>query len=91
MKYKITITQNAVLDSLKLARSEPASFKKYNQLLRELEDHPTTGTGHPHMLRADKAGKWARSISKKHRLVYEIIEKEVIVLVLSTYGHYDDK
>ena len=36
-------------------------------------------------------GQWSRSITKKHRLVYQINEYEVIVLVLSAYGHYDDK
>ena len=28
---------------------------------------------------------------KKHRLVYEIHDTEVVVLVLIAYGHYNDK
>lgn len=31
------------------------------------------------------------TITKKHRLVYRILETEVHVDVLSAYGHYDDK
>ena len=31
------------------------------------------------------------SITKKHRLVYEIRDTEVIVLVLTAFGYYDDK
>lgn len=27
----------------------------------------------------------------KHRLVYKIEEEKITVLVLSAYGHYDDK
>ena len=30
-------------------------------------------------------------ITKKHRMVYRIFDTEVVVLVLSAYGHYDDK
>jgi len=74
-----------------LRKSDPAAFKKAVKLLNELVDHPTTGTGHPHPLVGDRAGQWARSITKKHRLVYLIKETEVIVLVLTAYGHYDDK
>lgn len=34
---------------------------------------------------------WSRRISRKHRLVYEIAETVVRVIVLSAYGHYGDK
>ena len=30
-------------------------------------------------------------MSLKHRLVYEIHDNEVVVLVISAWGHYDDK
>lgn len=29
--------------------------------------------------------------NKKHRLVYRIFEDKVLILLLSSYGHYDDK
>ena len=57
----------------------------------ELHIHPQTGTGHPEPLRGDSLGQWSRRITKKHRLVYQILNREVIVLVLTAYGHYDDK
>ena len=74
-----------------LRKSDPSAFRKAVNLLNELMEHPTTGTGHPHPLSGDRTGQWSRSITKKHRLVYQINECEVIVLVLSAYGHYDDK
>ncbi|MBO7601655.1 MAG: type II toxin-antitoxin system YoeB family toxin [Bacteroidaceae bacterium] len=36
-------------------------------------------------------GRRSREITKKHRMVYRIIEEDVYVDVLSAYGHYDDK
>jgi len=53
--------------------------------------HPHTGTGHPEQLKGDRTGQWSRTITKKHRLIYEIFETEVHVDVLSAYGHYGDK
>lgn len=89
--YTLTYAPTAEEDLRKLKRNEPAAFKKVCLLLNELVEHPKTGTGHPHPLTGDRAGEWSRSITKKHRLVYEIREQEVCVLVLSAYGHYDDK
>ena len=76
---------------LRLAKSEPKAFAKAQRFLEEMKVHPKTGTGHPEPLRGDRAGQWSRQITKKHRMVYEIHETEVIVLVLTAYGHYDDK
>ena len=89
--YEIIYSPNAKEDLLKLQRSEPAAFKKVAKCIEELRVHPKTGTGHPEPLTGDRAGQWSRHISKKHRLIYEIFEREVYVDVLSAYGHYDDK
>lgn len=91
MTYDIKYTPNAEKDLRKLKQSEPAAFKKAIRLLNELMEHPTTGTGRPHQLTGDRQGQWLRSITKKHRLVYEVNNSEILVLVLASYGHYDDK
>lgn len=91
MIYKIDIKERAEYDLLRLAKEEPKAFLKAQSLIEELKEHPKTGTGHPEPLKGDRAGQWSRRISKKHRLIYEIREAEVIVLILTAYGHYDDK
>ena len=91
MRYKVEIKEMAQEDLKHLLHNEPSAYHKALALIGELYDHPKTGTGHPEPLRGERAGQWSRRISKKHRLVYEIRETEVIVLVLTAYGHYDDK
>ena len=89
--YNIDYKEQALLDIAKLKKGEPAAYKKVVSFIEEMKLHPKTGTGHPEPLRGERAGQWSRRISKKHRLVYEIRETEVIVLVLTAYGHYDFK
>lgn len=89
--YRLQYTPEAEAGMVKLKRSEPKAFAKLGKLLAELIDHPTYGTGHPERLKGDRAGEWSRAITKKHRLIYEIHDDLVVVLVLSAYGHYDDK
>ena len=89
--YEIIYSPQAIEDLLRLQRSEPAAYKKVCKFIEELKEHPKTGTGHPEQLKGDRAGQWSCTITKKHRLIYEIIEKTVHVDILSAYGHYDDK
>ena len=89
--YDIIFTQQAKADIAVLRRSEPTAHKKLVKLVNELMEHPRSGTGKPEQLTGDRAGQWSRRITKKHRLVYEIHDTEVVVLVLTAYGHYDDK
>lgn len=89
--YDIQHTSKSDEDLAKLKRDEPKAFKKAMKLLDELIDHPYTGTGHPEPLKGDRSGQWSRTITKKHRLIYEVHDDIVVVLVLSAYGHYDDK
>ena len=89
--YKLRLSERAEDDLSRLKKNEPQAFRKASLLLEELVDHPTTGMGHPEPLKRDRVGQWSRRINKKHRLTYEVQEEVVLVLVLSAYGHYDDK
>ena len=92
MSYSITITLEAKQDILNLRKSgDKMALKKLDILLNELRDHPQTGTGKPEMLRNRLSGLWSRRITDKHRLIYEINDEMVHVIILNTYGHYSDK
>ena len=91
MKYQIHYLVSAERGLLQLYKSEPKAYQKALKLIAELRDHPRTGTGHPEQLRGDRSNQWSRRITQRHRLVYEIRDTEVVVLVLTAYGHYEDK
>ena len=90
MSYKIIVLPTADKEVRALKQNEPQAYKKLIKLLEELEEHPETGTGHPKPLGENRVGQWSRRITQKHRLVYKIEEEQIIVLILSAYGHYDD-
>lgn len=89
--YDITYTQDALTDLKRLQKNEPKVYQKARRFIDELREHPKSGTGHPEPLKGKPEGRWSRELTKKHRLVYRIFDEEVLVLVLSSYGHYDDK
>ena len=91
MAYSLEFKKQATQDLLLLSQNEPKAFAKAQTMIAELREHPRTGTGKPEPLFGDRAGQWSRRITKKHRLIYEIHDTEVIVLILTAYGHYADK
>jgi len=88
--YKIEFSEKAKKDVKKLSTT-PKYFSKLEKLLEEIRVNPTTGTGKPEQLKYYKEPTWSRRISDKHRLVYRIQDEVVVVLVISAYGHYEDK
>lgn len=91
MMYNIEFTPDAQADLAKLLKSEPKVYKKALRFIEELQEHPKSGLGHPEPLKGQPEDRWSRELTKKHRLVYRIYENEVLVLVISAYGHYNDK
>ena len=91
MKYTVILTEEASADLKRLQRNEPSAYKKALKLIAELGEHPKMGTGHPEPLKGLPEGRWSRQITKKHRLVYRIDNGKVLVIVLASYGHNDDK
>lgn len=92
MKYRITLDPNVLSDIDKhIKAGNKKLVVKINLLISELSEHPRNGTGKPEQLKGYSKELWSRRIDGKHRLVYQIIEEELVVLALAAYGHYGDK
>jgi toxin YoeB len=87
--YSLAYTDEALKDIEALKKSgNRAALEKLETLLTELTEHPKTGIGKPEPLRGNFSGCWSRHITSKHRLVYRIVEQQVVVVILQAYGHY---
>ena len=64
--------------------------KKIQELILTIQKNPFEGIGKPEQLKHNLSGLWSRRINQEHRLVYEINERnEIIILdILSLKGHY---
>ena len=91
MRYIIDISDHADKIIRKWKKSNPQRFKKYQRIYHELADHPRTGTGHPEPLRGGNDITYSRRLSAHDRIIYDIHDETVTVLVIDVEGHYDDK
>ena len=88
--YEIEFSEEATKELLKMMKSDIQAYKKFENLIPELREHPYTGTGQPHQLRHVN-GIWSRNLDKKNRLRDIVNDTTVVVVIVSALGHYDDK
>lgn len=89
--YEVIYSEEALSSIAKYKKSSISSYKKVVKLIKELHEHPKTGTGHPEALKGLGGNVYSREINKKDRLVYEIYEEQIQVFIVSAEGHYTDK
>ncbi|PID63753.1 MAG: Txe/YoeB family addiction module toxin [Gammaproteobacteria bacterium] len=91
MLYEIIVNPEAEQDIKKHKKyGNKKLLKKIQRLLEELRQHPREGTGQVEALKhfGDRE-IYSRRIDREHRLVYEIIDDQVVVILISAFGHYD--
>ena len=78
----------------------PQAFNDYNdwikldkkihakivELIKEIQRDPFVGKGKPEPLKHQLSGLWSRRITEEHRLIYKVLENEVVII--SCRFHY---
>ena len=66
-------------DYLYWQKNDKQILKKVNALLKEIIRDPFYGTGKPEPLVGNLTGFWSRRINREHRLVYKVMEDQIVV------------
>ena len=75
----VLFTENAWEDYLYWKRMDKKIVKRINELIKAIKRNPFEGIGKPEPLKYDLAGKWSRRITDEHRIVYQVVESNLIV------------
>jgi len=77
-------------DFLRWVKDDKKTFGRINKLIEDIKRNGNDGYGHPEPLTGNHSGWWSRRIDEKNRLIYRIVNNEVIEII-QCKGHYDDK
>lgn len=91
MSYKIKLTKDTEKVLKKWKKSNIQLMKKAQAIFMELSEHPRTGIGHPEALKGGNNITYSRHITAHNRIIYDIYDDRVEVMVLEIEGHYNDK
>lgn len=83
----LIFTENAWEDYLYWQKMDKKMVQKINELIKSIQRTPFEGIGKPEPLKFDLGGYWSRRIDREHRLVYQAIENEL--LIIACRYHYD--
>ena len=84
---KLSFVDESWEDYLYWLKVDKNLFKRLNQLIKETLRNPFEGLGKPEPLKYKYQGCWSRRINQEHRLVYKVLDNEIIIL--SCRFHYD--
>jgi toxin YoeB len=73
---RLLFTPGAWEDYRHWIAADPATLRRLNELIRDVQRSPFKGIGKPEPLKGDLAGWWSRRISGEHRLVYRVIGRD---------------
>lgn len=85
--YNIVYTKKAINDISKLKSVK--LDKKAKALIEIIKENPYKTPPTYEKLMGDLTGAYSRRINIKHRLVYEVLEEEKTVKIISLWTHYD--
>ena len=75
----ISWVEGAWEDYLYWQGEDRKTLKRINLLIKEIERNPFDGIGDPEPLRHHLSGYWSRRIDREHRLIYKVVNKEVVI------------
>lgn len=85
--YKIVYTKKSVKDIEKLKAAK--LDQKTKSLIELVRENPFKTPPSYEKLQGDLSGAYSRRINIKHRFVYEVLEEEKTVKILSMWTHYE--
>ena len=87
VEFKIVYTKKAVKDISKLQEVNLAD--KTKQLIGLIKLDPFKIPPSYEKLQGDLKGAYSRRINLQHRLVYEVIQTEQTIKIISMWSHYE--
>ena len=83
---KLVFVDESWEDYLYWQKTDKKIAEKINTLIKDISRTPFSGLGKPEPLKYNLSGSWSRRINQEHRIVYEVIDNEI--LIHSLKGHY---
>lgn len=86
--YKIVYTKKVIKDIPKI--KSIGATDKVKRLIEVIKKNPLQNPPPYEKLVGDLQGAYSRRINIQHRLVYQVLEKEKTVKIISIWSHYEN-
>lgn len=77
---RLVFTRQGWDDYCHWQQSDRSILKRINRLIDDALRDPTSGIGKPEPLKYAITGAWSRRITDEHRLVYHVLNDDLVIL-----------
>ncbi len=91
MIYKIDYSKEAERVIRKWKKSNKPLFEKLRKVLNSIVQTPREGIGHPEAMKGGNGITYSRHITAHDRIIYNVFDDIIAVVIIEVEGHYDDK
>ena len=84
---RTTFSSTAWENYLYWQKTDKATLKRINTLIKAIQRDPFSGIGKPESLRHNLTGYWSRRINDEHRIVYKVADNYLYIAQLRY--HYE--
>jgi toxin YoeB len=82
--------QKLALKQIKNLKQNPILLKKLSIVLKNISTDPYSPEHKFERLKHNLTGYCSKRLDQKNRIIYQVKDSEVVVLVISIIGHYGD-
>lgn len=79
---RVIFSPDAWDDYLHWQQTDRKTLQRINDLIRDTIRSPFQGIGKPEPLRQNLSGFWSRRITGEHRMVYKVVEGDLLIAQL---------
>ena len=91
MIYKLDFSKDAEKIAKKWKKSNKPLFEKLRKILNSIIETPREGIGHPEAMKGGNNVTYSRNITAHDRIIYNVLDDIITVVVIEIEGHYNDK
>lgn len=84
----LTFSSKAWDEYLYWQKTDKAILKRVNALIKDVQRKPFAGIGKPEPLKHGLSGYWSRRINDEHRLVYKVLDDQILIAQLRYHYEY---
>lgn len=86
--FQLSLSKKSEKD-LKTLQKNPDLLKKLFEIFKDLEENPYSPKFKMEKLKYNFQDHYSKRLDKKNRVIYRVVDQEILVSVISILGHYE--
>lgn len=89
MGYQINFTKKAKKQIEKIQKDKKL-LTRFLEIIEDIKENTYSSNFKFERLKHNLSGLCSKRLDKKNRILYQVLDGEIVIIIISVLGHYDD-